>query len=157
MGFFVGGSVKWPRTICTLSNTPMNLYHSRRRFLTQSATSALFAAPILGKLSAAAEPAANAWKAGVAKAVITPEKAVWLAGYGSKRVPDGKIHDLWMKALALEDTAGKRIVLITSDFQGVPKGMSDQVFEQLQKQFKLARTQVMFTFSHNHCGPRLGD
>src|SRR5262249_6497200 len=39
------------------------------------------------------------WKAGIAKAVITPEKSVWLAGYGSKRPPDGKLHDLWMKAL----------------------------------------------------------
>ncbi|MDA1017625.1 MAG: neutral/alkaline non-lysosomal ceramidase N-terminal domain-containing protein [Planctomycetota bacterium] len=97
------------------------------------------------------------WKVGVAKAVITPEKSVWLAGYGSKRAPDGKLHDLWMKALALEDNAGHRAVLITSDFQGVPKIMSDRVFEQLQKQFKLERTQVMFTFSHNHCGPRLGD
>ncbi|MBM3877491.1 MAG: hypothetical protein FJ386_12340, partial [Verrucomicrobia bacterium] len=47
--------------------------------------------------------AAPGWQAGVAKSVITPEKAVWLAGYGSKRVPDGKLHDLWMKALALED------------------------------------------------------
>ena len=98
-----------------------------------------------------------AWKAGVAKAVITPEKSVWLAGYGSKRAPDGKLHDLWMKALSLEDDKGQRAVLITSDFQGVPKIMSDRVFEQLQKQFKLERTQVMFTFSHNHCGPRLGD
>lgn len=97
------------------------------------------------------------WKAGLAKAVITPEKAVWLAGYGSKRVPDGKLHDLWMKALALEDGEGHRVVLITSDFQGVPKVMSDPVFEQLKKRFKLERTQVMFTFSHNHCGPRLGD
>ena len=33
------------------------------------------------------------WKAGVAKAVVTPEKSVWLAGYGSKRAPDGKLHD----------------------------------------------------------------
>ena len=101
--------------------------------------------------------AQSVWKAGVAKAVITPEKSVWLAGYGSKRAPDGKLHDLWMKALALEDNAGQRVVLITSDFQGVPKIMSDRVFEQLQEQFKLERTQVMFTFSHNHCGPRLGD
>src|SRR4051794_28698442 len=61
------------------------------------------------------------WKAGVAKTVITPEKAVWLAGYGSKRAPDGKLHDLWMKALALEDERGRRAVLITSDFQGVPR------------------------------------
>ncbi|MBC8115953.1 MAG: neutral/alkaline non-lysosomal ceramidase N-terminal domain-containing protein [Candidatus Saccharimonas sp.] len=97
------------------------------------------------------------WKAGVAKSVITPEKAVWLAGYGSKRSPDGKLHDLWMKALALEDTTGHRAVLIASDFQGVPKGMSDRAFEQMEKQFGLKREQVMFTFSHNHCGPRLGD
>lgn len=97
------------------------------------------------------------WKAGIAKAVITPETPVWLAGYGTKRPPDGKLHDLWMKALALQDDAGRRAVLITSDFQGVPRSMSDRVFAQLQEQFGLERHQVMFTFSHNHCGPRLGD
>ena len=96
------------------------------------------------------------WKAGLAKAVITPEKAVWLAGYGGKRVPDGQLHDLWMKALALEDPAGQRVVLVTSDFQGVPKEMSDRVFAGLLEKHKLTRQQVMFTFSHNHCGPRLG-
>ncbi len=97
------------------------------------------------------------WKAGVAKAVITPEKGVWLAGYGTKRPPDGKLHELWMKALALEDPSGNRAVLVTSDFQGVPKGMSDRVFARLRKQLNLERRQVMLTFSHNHCGPRLGD
>jgi neutral ceramidase len=111
----------------------------------------------LGGWAGLAEAADERWKAGVAKAVITPEKGVWLAGYGSKRAPNGKLHDLWMKALALEDTAGRRVVLITSDFQGVPKGMSDRVFEQTRKKFGLQRHQVMFTFSHNHCGPRLGE
>jgi neutral ceramidase len=47
--------------------------------------------------------------------------------------------------------------MITSDFQGVPRGMSDLVFEQLLKKYGLERHQVMFTFSHNHCGPRLGN
>lgn len=98
-----------------------------------------------------------AWRAGIARAVITPEKAVWLAGYGSKRPPDGKLHDLWMKALALEDPSGQRFVLITSDFQGVPRSMSDRVFAQLKEKFQLGRASVMLTFSHNHCGPRLGD
>src|SRR5262249_49162959 len=98
----------------------------------------------------------TSWKAGVAKAIITPEKSVWLAGYGSKRPPDGKLHDLWIKAPALEDPQGRRAVLVTSDFQGVPKEMSDRVFEQLQKKNQLERRQVMITFSHNHCGPRLG-
>src|SRR5262249_6421176 len=73
------------------------------------------------------------WKAGVAKAIITPETGVWLAGYGTKRPPDGKLHDIWMKALALEDPAGNRGVLVTSDFQGVPKEMSDRVFAALKR------------------------
>jgi hypothetical protein len=136
----------------------MNVNQTRRQFLKQSAeTAALLAVAPMGSIYlSAAEPEA-VWKAGIARAVITPEKAVWLAGYGSKRPPDGKLHDLWMKALALEDAMGNRVVLITSDFQGVPKGMSDLVFEQLQMQFRLDRQQVMLTFSHNHCGPRLGD
>ncbi len=100
---------------------------------------------------------ATLWKAGVAKVVITPEKSVWLAGYGSRRAPDGKLHDLWMKALALEDQNGHRAVLITSDFQGVPREMSDLVFEQVKLKHGLDRSQIMFTFSHNHCGPRLGN
>ena len=62
----------------------------------------------LAAYSGASRAAERTWKAGIAKAVITPEKPVWLAGYGTKRPPDGKLHDLWMKALALEDDAGRR-------------------------------------------------
>jgi hypothetical protein len=97
------------------------------------------------------------WKAGIAKAIITPSKPVWLAGYSRKRAPEGKLHDLWLKALALEDSTGHRGVIVTSDFQGIPKAMSDRIFENLRKRFGLARDQVMITFSHNHCGPRLTD
>ncbi len=130
---------------------------SSRRRLPPKGTSRALCFLLLLLITALPALAAPGWKAGVAKAVITPEKAVWLAGYDSKRVPDGKLHDLWMKALALEDAEGRRVVLITSDFQGVPKVMSDRVFGQLQRKFQLTRAQVMFTFSHNHCGPRLGD
>jgi hypothetical protein len=114
----------------------------------------LLAIVVSGTAKAADQPL---WKAGIAKAVITPDTPVWLAGYGTKRVPDGKLHELWMKALALEDAQGNVAVIITSDFQGVPKMMSDRVFAALQAKYKLQRRQVMFTFSHNHCGPRLGD
>ena len=48
-------------------------------------------------------------------------------------------------------------MLVTSDFQGIPKSMSDPVFAQLRAKFGLERRQVLLTFSHNHCGPRLGD
>jgi len=106
---------------------------------------------------AEAATAKGMWKAGLAKAIITPRDAVWLAGYGSKRVPEGKIHDLWIKGIAIEDHQGRRGVLLTSDFQGVPRSMSDRVFARLKADYGLDRHQVMFTFSHNHCGPRLGD
>jgi hypothetical protein len=112
------------------------------------------AASLLPGLAHAEEPV---WKAGIAKAVITPDTPVWLAGYGTKRPPDGKLHDLWMKALALEDQDGNRAVLVTSDFQGIPKSMSDRVFALLLEKYGLQRHQVLITFSHNHCGPRLGD
>ncbi|MES2791799.1 MAG: neutral/alkaline non-lysosomal ceramidase N-terminal domain-containing protein [Planctomycetota bacterium] len=141
----------------------MNQAVTRRQFLGQTtdaaallALASLFVPLPVGSEAKAADAAAG-WKAGVAKAVITPEKAVWLAGYGSKRAPDGKLHDLWMKALALEDSAGHKAVLITSDFQGVPKLMSDPAFEQMKAKYGIERHQVMLTFSHNHCGPRLGD
>ena len=97
------------------------------------------------------------WKVGLARTVITPKGPVWLAGYGSMRIPDGKLHDLWMKAIAFEDQQGARAVLITSDFQGVPRSMSDRVFARLASEQGPTRAQVMLTFSHNHCGPRLGD
>jgi len=143
-------------------------HRTRRSFLKQAAltSGASLAALLGGRPSASGQQADQKeadssaefpWQAGVARAVITPTTSVWLAGYGSKRDPDGKLHDLWMKALALEDQQDHRLVLITSDFQGVPRSMSDRVFAAAEKQFGLKRDQILFTFSHNHCGPRLGD
>lgn len=120
-----------------------------------SCTGFLFISLILSTPGIAQENKTT-WRAGVAKAVITPETSVWLAGYGSKRAPDGKLHDIWMKSLALEAPDGKRAIIVTSDFQGVPKEISDAVFLILKKKHNLERHQVMITFSHNHCGPRLG-
>ncbi len=129
---------------------------SRRAFVS-GISSVLLALTTGSSSSVSIADETRGWKAGIARSVITPEKGVWLAGYGSKRAPDGKLHDLWMKALALEDHTGKRVVLITSDFQGVPKSMSDRVFAQVKQRYGLERSQIMLTFSHNHCGPRLGD
>jgi hypothetical protein len=46
------------------------------------------------------------WKAGVARTVITTQRGVWLAGYGSEAPPDGKLHDSRLKALTLENPQG---------------------------------------------------
>jgi hypothetical protein len=52
-----------------------------------------------------------------------------------------------MKALALEAPDGERVVLVTSDSQGVPKEMTDRVFAELKKEYNLERRLVMITFT----------
>jgi hypothetical protein len=97
---------------------------------------------------------ANFWKAGIAKAVITPQKLMWLSGYGGRDRPaEGTLHDIWIKVLALEDARGHRAVLLTSDLCGIPKWMYDSVCETLKQQHGLARSQIRLTYSHNHCAP----
>jgi len=93
------------------------------------------------------------WKAGIGRRVITPEGLQWLAGYGSKRPASGKRHDLWVKALALQDRSGRRAVLVTTDLVGLSRGMYDSLSEQCRRRFGLKRDQVMLTYSHNHCAP----
>jgi neutral ceramidase len=101
---------------------------------------------------------AKGWKAGVAKVTITPKESVWQAGYASRtHASEGKLHDLWAKALALEDENGKRAVLVTTDMLGFPKAMSDRIRAQLNRQFGLANAQIILNSSHTHSGPVLDD
>jgi len=98
------------------------------------------------------------WKVGVARAKITPEKPLWLAGYGGRDRPaEGALHDLWIKVLALEAASGDRAVVLTSDLLGFPKNVSDRVCAELKTRCNLDRAQVMLTASHTHTGPVLKD
>ena len=96
------------------------------------------------------------WKAGAAKVKITPEKPMWLAGYASRTKPsEGTMHDLWVKALALEAADGTRGVVVTADLLGFPKDMYERIIERVNKEHGLQRSQVMLTASHTHSGPAL--
>lgn len=100
----------------------------------------------------------ESWKAGVARVIITPQQPMWMAGYASRTAPsDGKLHDLWAKALALEDAQGNKSVLITSDLLGIPKGISDGIRNQLKVKYQLAKSQIIINTSHTHSGPVLQD
>jgi hypothetical protein len=94
------------------------------------------------------------WRAGLARACITPHKPLWLAGYGGRDHPsEGTLHDIWIKALALQDAEGHRCVLLTTDLCGMPKWMDEQVCAALKESHGLERSQVRITNSHNHCAP----
>jgi neutral ceramidase len=95
-------------------------------------------------------------KAGVASRTITPGESMWMAGYGNRNKPaEGKLQDLHVKALALEDLAGEKLVLVTSDLVGVPRELTDAVAETVRQRAGLPRERLMITVSHTHCGPVL--
>jgi hypothetical protein len=98
--------------------------------------------------------ARQAWKAGLARVIITPQKPLWMAGYASRRkASEGVIQELYAKALALEDHSGKRVVLVTTDLLGFPAVVSHNVAERAEKQYHLTRAQLLLSSSHTHGGP----
>ena len=96
------------------------------------------------------------WKAGTAKAVITPEQPIWLAGYGGRDHPaEGKLHDLWIRVLALQDKHGHTSIILSSDTLGIPQSIYNNTCRSLREKFNLEPAQIMLHCSHTHCGPVL--
>ena len=100
--------------------------------------------------------AASAWKAAAAKAIITPEKNLWMAGYSSRKSgAKGKLQNLFAKALVVEDEKGARLAIITLDLIGVPKPLRVAVAREAQAKFKLPPSHLLINASHTHCGPMI--
>ncbi|MEZ5400663.1 MAG: neutral/alkaline non-lysosomal ceramidase N-terminal domain-containing protein [Bryobacteraceae bacterium] len=94
------------------------------------------------------------FEAGAASVDITPEGPIWLSGYAARtHASDGVLSPIQAKALALRDRKGYRIVIVTADVVGLPRGITDAVAARLEKEHGLRRAQVVFNASHTHTGP----
>lgn len=94
------------------------------------------------------------WRAGVARMKITPQGPIWMSGYGNRNKPsEGVVHDLWAKALALEDRKGNRAVIVTTDLIGLPRNISEQIATEVLKRYGLRRESLLLNSSHTHTGP----
>ncbi len=101
--------------------------------------------------------AADTWKAGVAKTVITPSQRMWMSGYASRDRPaEGTLHDLWAKALVIEDANANRAVLVTLDLVGISGELSSTIRDRIQDRYGLTRSQIALATSHTHSGPIVG-
>lgn len=117
-----------------------------------------FSAALAVTLFAGAAPAqpASDWKAGVATVRITPEHLLWMAGYAARTKPaEGTAQDLYAKALALEDAAGRRLVIVTLDLIGVPRPLRDALARAAQEKYRLPPEGLLLNASHTHSGPVL--
>ena len=100
--------------------------------------------------------AEGGWKAGLATIKITPEIPVPMAGYASRVKRYERVEqDIYAKALALEDEDGHRAVLVTTDFLGLPRAVSEPVCERIQQKTGLARSQILLNSAHTHSAPSL--
>lgn len=115
----------------------------------RSAAAALFCIGVF-----AADGARGQWMAGTGRSNITPEVPMWMSGYAARDRPaEGTRHDLWGKALVLEDATGKRVVLLTMDLVGISREVAGKITTRLQKELGVPRAQVALATSHTHTGP----
>jgi neutral ceramidase len=112
---------------------------------------------LFGLLLPPSARAESPWQAGAARAEITPDQFMWMAGYGSRTAPaSGKLTELWAKALVLDDADGNRGVVIALDLVGIGRQVSKQVCSELKKSHDLSRNQIVICMSHTHSGPVVG-
>ena len=98
------------------------------------------------------------WKAGVASVKITPEEPIWMAGYAARTKPsEGAETDLYLKALAFDDGAGRPVVLVSVDLVGLRRQVADTIAERCLKEFGLTRDRLSINNSHTHSGPATGE
>ncbi|NII28463.1 hypothetical protein HB364_25495 [Pseudoflavitalea sp. X16] len=95
-------------------------------------------------------------KVGTGRVSITPELPFYLSGYAVRTTPAvTKVHDLWAKALVIEENTSSRIVIITTDVLGLTSAITETVVDRAQKKYGIARSQIVFNASHTHSGPMI--
>ncbi|HWK07959.1 MAG TPA: neutral/alkaline non-lysosomal ceramidase N-terminal domain-containing protein [Puia sp.] len=115
---------------------------------------------LLGILLPGRTPAApgspGGLRAGVARIAITPSLPMWMTGYAGRDNPaSGILHDIWAKALAMEESPGHRIVIVTTDLLGLSHDILEQVTRQVDSLYGIKRDQLLLNSSHTHSGPMI--
>ena len=83
------------------------------------------------------------WKAGAAAIKITPQKPVVMSGYASRTKPFDRVEtDLFAKALALDDGAGHRALIVTMDLIGLSAAIAEPVAARIGEKNGLKREQM---------------
>ncbi len=109
-----------------------------------------------GTAAKAAPAAPLPWRAGVAVRKITPPGPIWLAGYANRAAPSAGLDtELFAKALALDDTRGGRLVLVTLDLIGIPAALRAHAEQAVADRFGLRPHELLLNASHTHSGPQV--
>ncbi|MFT4688024.1 MAG: putative membrane-bound dehydrogenase-like protein [Limisphaerales bacterium] len=92
--------------------------------------------------------------AGVARADITPTKAIRLNGYGNRSKPSaGVAQKLWAKSIAIGET--DPVILITADLIGVPDWITREVAKRISRKTPFDQSRLAICATHTHTGPTI--
>jgi hypothetical protein len=93
---------------------------------------------------------------GVALVDITPKDFLWMAGYAGRKKPaEGRVQNLYAKALAIEDGASGTLVFVTLDLIGVPQTIRRSIAQRVEREFLIPPANLVMNASHTHSGPSL--
>ncbi|UCH36410.1 MAG: hypothetical protein JSV65_08670, partial [Armatimonadota bacterium] len=113
------------------------------------AVRASMTALLLGVMGLCASQVEAAISAGAAKAKITPEGQVWIAGYEGNRRSEAVHDDLWARAMVLK--SGHQMLAIASvDLLGFPNLYLKRVREMVEA---VPDDAILVAATHNHSGP----
>ena len=77
-----------------------------------------------------------------------------MAGYASRDRPaDGKVTELYSKALVLESATQTKAVIVTLDLVGIDRELASEVRQIISTKYAIPESQVMLCCSHTHSGP----
>jgi hypothetical protein len=81
---------------------------------------------------------------------------MWMAGYAARdHGAEGKLTELWAKALAIEDSDGDRALLVTLDLCGIDRRLRQAICAGVRAKHELQAQQIAVCCSHTHSGPAL--
>ncbi len=106
---------------------------------------------LVGALASMAPLAGAELRAGAARVSITPRTPIRLGGRDA--VSEGVASPICARALALDDGAGGRAVIITTDLQGLPRSLTERAAVEIMLAHGLDRGQILFTATGTHNAP----
>lgn len=96
--------------------------------------------------------AAATFQVGFGRENITPDFPVALSGGGDpNRISESVIDYIYTTCIAITDTTGKTVLLVTTDVQSV--GFKDAITKAVSEAAGIAEENVILCTTHNHSGP----
>ncbi len=93
-------------------------------------------------------------RVGIAKTTITPDAPIYLTGYAGREKPaTGVLHELWAKALVIEESEKNKVFIVTTDLLGLSHEVSEAITNSVVEKYHINRSQLLLNSSHTHSGP----